>query len=77
MASKKSPAGMAIKAYIKRHGITQQAFADRVGVSQSAVQQWIIGRTRPTPKLARVIIRETGGEITAQKLFPELDLQGI
>lgn len=71
MAKRNGP-GVAIQAYLERSGTTQQAFADELGVSQSLVHQWIIGRARPTPKMAPRIIKVTDGAVTIAKLFPEL-----
>jgi DNA-binding transcriptional regulator YdaS (Cro superfamily) len=73
MATKKvrTPAA-AIQAYLEKNGVSQQTFAQQLGVSQSLVAQWIKGRARPTPKLSPEIIRVTGGEVSREMLFPEL-----
>lgn len=73
MAKRKGRApGIAIQAYLEKHRISQQDFADKVGVSQGLVSQWIKGRSRVTPRLAPIVIRETEGELTREALFPEL-----
>lgn len=50
----------AIRSYLERHNISQQEFADKLGVSQSIVSQWIRGTTPVSPKMARLIEQETG-----------------
>lgn len=73
MATRKGRApGIAIQAYLEKHGISQQDFADRLGVSQALVAQWISGRSRVTPRRAPHVVRVTEGEITRETLFPEL-----
>lgn len=69
---KARPPGTAIKEYLTKHGISQQQFAERCGVTQSLVQQWISGRSRVTPQRAKTVIAASEGRLTRQKLFPEL-----
>ena len=52
--------GTAIRSYLDRHNISQQDFADKLGVSQSIVSQWVRGTTPVSPKMARLIEREYG-----------------
>jgi DNA-binding transcriptional regulator YdaS (Cro superfamily) len=73
MGKRKCPKpGVAIQAYLERNRISQQAFADKLDVSQSLIHQWIIGRARPTAKMAPRIETATEGEVTREMLFPEL-----
>ena len=61
MASRKSRApGGAIRAYLEKHGLSQQDFADQVGVSQSIVSQWINGVKSVSPEMAREVEHVTG-----------------
>lgn len=73
MATKKSRApGAAIQDYLAKHKLSQKSFADKLGVTQTAVSQWINGKTRVDEDNAASIIRVTGGEVSAQDLFPKL-----
>lgn len=63
---------MVLNSYLKRHGLTQQEFANRLGCSQSLVSQWISGETRITGRWAVAIERETRREVRRQELMPEL-----
>ena len=36
-----------IKDVMKEHGLSQQAFADVLGVNQTTVSQWLLGRKKP------------------------------
>jgi transcriptional regulator with XRE-family HTH domain len=70
MATKKSrAAGAAIQAYLARHSITQAEFAGLLGVTQSAVSQWILGGPITEENRAK-ILRHTSGEVPAELLFP-------
>lgn len=73
MATRKRRApGAAIQAYLEKHGLSQQDFADQLGVSQVLISQWIKGRTRITPERAADIMEATAGEVSPQQLFPRL-----
>lgn len=61
-----------IKAYLKKHKLSQEVFADQVGVSQGLVWQWLDGRTRITAERAIEIEDKTDGEITRHDLRPDL-----
>ena len=58
--SKSRTPGNAIRVYLERHSISQQDFADKLGVSQSIVSQWVRGTTPVSPKMARRIEHEYG-----------------
>lgn len=47
-----------IKAVRKALGLTQQEFADRIGVKQNTVAQYEIGRNKPTDMAVNLICRE-------------------
>lgn len=68
---------MDLRTYLKKPGITQEGFADKVGegVSQGLVGQWLTGRTKITPDRAIEIEAATGGEVRCEDLRPDLDWQ--
>lgn len=72
--TKRRAAGAAIQEYLNRHNLTQHQFAERLGVSQSLVSQWITGATRLNEDTAAMVILASGNELTAQDLFPKLFL---
>lgn len=37
-----------IKQIMSEHGLNQQKFADAIGVNQTTVSQWLLGRKKPT-----------------------------
>jgi DNA-binding transcriptional regulator YdaS (Cro superfamily) len=63
---------MDIKGYMKKNGLSQEAFGKKVGVSQSMVHQWIHG-LRPISALSAVMIeRKTAGEISKVTLRKDI-----
>lgn len=38
----------AIKEIMSTHKLSQQKFADMIGVNQTTVSQWLLGRKKPT-----------------------------
>lgn len=65
---------MDIAAYLKKHNLTQEQFAQsfKPKVSQGLVWQWINGRTQITAERAVEIETITGGQIKRQELRPDL-----
>lgn len=63
---------VALDRYLKKHGISQQDFAKRIGCSQSLVSQWLSGATQMTGRWAIEVERLTEGEVKRQQLLPEL-----
>lgn len=63
---------MNIKAYLAKHGLSQEEFGKKIGVSQGLVWQWLDGRTRITAERAKEIAEKTDGEITRHDLRPDL-----
>ncbi len=49
-----------IKALRKELRLTQQAFAERIGVKQNAIAQYEMGRNTPLPSIIALICREFG-----------------
>jgi len=59
---------MKLQTYLSSHGWTQSRLARRLGVTQSAVNQWLKG-VRPIPIERCVEIEQaTGGGVTRQEL---------
>lgn len=61
-----------ITAYMKRHDLSQKSFAIRMGVSQSAVSQWLNQSKRISLTTAQRMEKRTRGEISVIALFPKL-----
>lgn len=49
-----------IKAIIQKAGVTQAAFAERIGIQQSAVSMWLSGKREPTEATKKLICSEYG-----------------
>lgn len=63
---------MTLQTYLKRHDLTQKAFAKTLGVSKGLVWQWLNGRTKISGRMALAIERATQREVRRQDLLPEL-----
>lgn len=50
--------------HLEKHGITQEQFAERIGVSQPTVWAWVRGEKRPELENAAKIARELGCSTT-------------
>jgi len=61
---------MNLRAYLKKHGLSQSAFAGKIGVTQGAVGHWVTGRHPVTPKWASRIVSKTRGEVTLHDIYP-------
>ena len=62
---------MDIAAYLKKHGLTQKQFADKIGCTQGAVSQWLLG-AQPSAERAVEIEKKTDGQIQRHELRPDL-----
>jgi DNA-binding transcriptional regulator YiaG len=51
-----------VKALRKRLNLSQEAFADRLGVSRSAVARWELNAFRPTKLAANLLIQLAAGK---------------
>ena len=49
--------------YLDRHNVTQSEFAEKIGLSQSAVSKLASGAALPSMKIALAIDRATLGEV--------------
>lgn len=61
----------------KRNGITQAAFADRLGVSNSALAKYESGKLRLKPELAMRIEALTGGQVSTAVLLGLTRAMGV
>lgn len=61
---------MKLAQYMEAHGLTDGAFADRVGVDRSRINRFRRGDAIPSWETARRIEEETGGQVTLSDLFP-------
>lgn len=50
----------ALRDYLAKHELTQQQFADRIGVKQPTVWEWLNGHSTPSTRNLRLISDETG-----------------
>lgn len=55
-----------LTSYLKSHSISQTVFAERIGVSQSALSKMCSGSISPALKTALDIARETGGAVPVE-----------
>lgn len=63
---------MDIPAFLAAKGLSQEAFAKQLGVSQGLVWQWLSGKTRITAERAKEIEDATEGAVTRQDLRPDI-----
>lgn len=61
---------MTLSDYLSQHGITQLAFAAKLGVHSSTISRLCRGETTPEAGLLAAIVRETGGAVLPNDLFP-------
>ena len=63
---------MRIDQYLKKHAMSQEAFAKSLGVTQGLVWQWVSGRQRVTAERAIAIERATDAAIMRHELRPDI-----
>jgi DNA-binding transcriptional regulator YdaS (Cro superfamily) len=56
---------MKLADWLKKTGTRRFIFARRIGVQPSVISDYCNGRYAPRRKTAEAIVRETGGEVTA------------
>lgn len=61
---------MKLSDYLESSKLTQQQFADSLGVTQGMVQHWLAGRTPVSPSKAVRIEQITNGSVTRRDLRP-------
>lgn len=55
---------MKLGEWLSSKGMSQQAFADKAGVSQGAVARFVLGRRMPNREMMRKISEATEGQVT-------------
>lgn len=61
-----------LETYMRDNGITQIAMAEKLGVHQSLISQWIKGARPIAPKKAKAIEEATGGLVKRHELRPDI-----
>lgn len=61
-----------ISEYMERHELSQKDFAKLMGVSQSAVSQWLSNEKGISIVTAEKMEKRSRGEIKVRALFPKL-----
>lgn len=67
---------MNIQAFLEAEKLSQKAFADRLGVTQGRISQWICGEEVPLDRI-QDIERETGGRVTRFDLRPDFPWERV
>lgn len=60
---------MKLDAYLRDRDLTDEKFADIIGVDRSAVTRWRNGTVCPEPLNQRKILEVTGGLVTPNDFF--------
>jgi DNA-binding transcriptional regulator YdaS (Cro superfamily) len=63
---------MNLDRYLSTQSLSQQEFADRLGVTQGMVWQWVRGRQRITAERALQIEKATAGLVSKHDLRPDV-----
>jgi len=63
---------MKLSEYMKAHSLTDQQFADLLGVSRTAVTQYRLGTRCPKPKIMLDICKATGNAVSPTDILLEL-----
>lgn len=66
---------MKLETYLKENSLSQKAFGESIGSSQSAVTHWINGRYKVPPEKWLAIEKVTDGQVTRADLRPDLFLE--
>jgi transcriptional regulator with XRE-family HTH domain len=62
---------MRLDTYLSEHGITEAAFAERIGVNQSSVNRMRKGLIRPDIATLSRIVEATEGKVTLEDFLAE------
>jgi DNA-binding transcriptional regulator YdaS (Cro superfamily) len=63
---------MNLSDYLKTTLMTQEEFAQKLGVTQGAISQWLLGREPISPARAATIEKATRGKVTRLELRPDV-----
>ena len=61
---------MTLVNYLRKKRLTQQQFADMLGVAQSLVSDWTLGKRVPRPAMMSRIADLTGGRVKPADFYP-------
>ena len=64
---------MKLADYLKLTDTSQAAFAEKLGVSQGLIHQWISGKRPVSAEQCPIIERITGGQVTCEELNDKVD----
>lgn len=67
---------MDLRTYLFNHRIKVASFARRINFSAVHLLKIVNGERRPSMKLAKIIEKETGGEVTVSDLLRDKELVG-
>jgi transcriptional regulator with XRE-family HTH domain len=62
---------MDLRAYLDEHKIAASVFADRIGVSVTALHRYMNKERWPRADIVRRIVKETGGQVQANDLLAD------
>lgn len=60
---------MKLEAYLERHKLSAEAFADLVGVQRYTVQRWARGEQTPPPQYIEAVHEATKGAVGPKDWF--------
>lgn len=63
---------MQLKSFLTKHGLTETAFAERLGVSQVTINRYILGKRFPSPEMILRIAAETGGKVKVADWYEQV-----
>jgi transcriptional regulator with XRE-family HTH domain len=60
---------MTLKDFLKKFEISTKEFAKRTDISVSGLDHYMRGDRHPTPRMMKIIEKETAGRVTAKSLW--------
>lgn len=60
---------MLLNEYIKKNNLSHKEFADQLGISETALSNYIHKRREPRPHIRRKIISVTSGKVKIEDLL--------
>nr|VFK80769.1 MAG: Helix-turn-helix [Candidatus Kentron sp. SD] len=60
---------MKLSEYLKKYGLSQQNFADKIQVSRPLITRIVNKTSNPSAHLMKIIEEATNGEVSMQELF--------
>lgn len=61
-----------LKKYLKDTGLTQTEFAEKAGVNQGLVSQWLSGKLKVSAERVIAVERATEGKLSRHDLRPDI-----